>query len=180
MATNLHAPTPAAPLNLDVERAVEQWCQFMHGLHTAKTAQSRPWAEVQVTLPQLRALGLLAAHPNGMSGRDLAARLGVGPSAVTPLVDRLVEHKLVRREEDRTDRRITRLLATDDGLALMERMIAGQRDLIVGILRRLGPEELQTVSEAFGLLRQGLQRAAESPAITVPAALAGTPRAQSI
>lgn len=179
MTTNLQTPAPDTPLDRAVAQAVEQWCLFMRGLHTAKTAQSRPWGEVQVTLPQLRALGLLAAHPDGMSGRDLAARLGVGPSAVTPLVDRLVEHHLVRRQEDRADRRITRLLATDDGLALMERMFAGQRDLIVSVLCRLEPDELRTVSEAFVLLHQGLQRAA-SPTTTVPAALSGTGAAEPI
>jgi DNA-binding MarR family transcriptional regulator len=149
-----------------VDRTVDRWCQLMRGLHIAKAGQSRPWAEVQVTLPQLRVLGLLAARSDdasgGMSGRALASLLGVGPSAVTPLIDRLVEHGLVRREEDRVDRRITRLLLTDQGQALLERMFAGQRDLIATVLRHLEPDELAVVNGAFGLLQDGLRRAADT------------------
>jgi DNA-binding MarR family transcriptional regulator len=150
-----------------VEQTLEQWCRFMRGLHALKLGQSRPWAEVHVTLPQLRVLGLLAARPegwSGLSGRELAARLGVGPSAVTPVVDRLVEHGLVRREEDRVDRRITRLTATEEGLALLERMFAGQRELFVSLLNQLDQDELALVDRALGVLRLGLQRVgAESP-----------------
>jgi len=149
-----------------IDQAVERWCRLMRGLHTAKAGQSRPWAEVHVTLPQLRVLSLLAdtsgEAASGLSGRDLAARLGVGPSAVTPLVDRLVEHGLVRREEDRTDRRITRLLVTDQGQTLLERMFAGHRDLIANVLRHLEPDELAVVDRAFGVLQDGLRRVAEA------------------
>jgi DNA-binding MarR family transcriptional regulator len=120
-------------------------------------------------------LGLLGgragAASSGLSGRELATRLGVGPSAVTPLVDRLVEHGLVRREEDREDRRITRLLITDQGQALLERMFAGQRELLAGLLHRLDPDELAAVNRAFDLLQQALDRAVEAPSGTRSAEL---------
>jgi len=122
MMTNLHAPT--------VDAVVDQWCQLMRALHAWRPGQPRPWFDSHVTLPQLKAVGLLAARPSGVSGRELASLLAVGPSAVTPLVDRLVEHGWARREEDRADRRITRLFITQEGQALLERMVAGQRELI--------------------------------------------------
>jgi DNA-binding MarR family transcriptional regulator len=154
-------------MGASVDQTLEQWCQLMRGLQALKIGQSRPWGEVQVTLPQLRVLGLLASRPegrSGLSGRELAARLGVGPSAVTPVVDRLVEHGLVRREEDRFDRRITRLHATEEGLALLERMFAGQREVLVSLFNQLNRDELALVERALGVLRQGLQRLAdESP-----------------
>jgi MarR family transcriptional regulator, organic hydroperoxide resistance regulator len=174
MSTKRTPLDPAA----SVDQTVDRWSHFMRGLHTTKAGQSRPWAEVQVTLPQLRVLGLLAGRPDahsvGMSGRELAARLGVGPSAVTPLVDRLVEHDLVRREEDRADRRITRLLVTDQGQALLERMFAGQRELIASVLRHLDPDELVVVDRAFGLLQDGLQRATDTSTTTASDLLAVT------
>ena len=139
-----------------VEGAVEQWCQLMRALNVSRCVQPQPWGEFHVTLPQLRALGLLAAHPSGLSGRELATLLDVGPSAVTPLVDRLVEHHLVRRIEDRFDRRITRLHLTDEGQTLLTQMFAGKRELIATALRSLEPEELDLVTRAFEVLRQAV------------------------
>jgi DNA-binding MarR family transcriptional regulator len=118
-----------------------------------------------------------------LSGRELASRLGVGPSAITPLVDRLVEHGLVRREEDRLDRRVTRLLVTEAGLTLLEQMIAGQRDLIADLLRHLDAEELAIVNQAFGLLSLALARSVDAPPTRVAvaaSAVAGTPHAEPV
>jgi len=69
-----------------------------------------PWSDCPMTMPQLRALSLIVATPHGLSSRELASLLGVGASAITPLVDRLVEHGFVRRLEDPHDRRIARLV----------------------------------------------------------------------
>ena len=56
-------------------------------------------------MAQFKAL-LIVADRGGVTGRELSKSLGIGPSAVTSLVDRLVERKLVRREDDPADRRL--------------------------------------------------------------------------
>jgi hypothetical protein len=94
--------------------------------------------------------------------------LGVGPSAVTPLVDRLVDHGYVRRAEDRLDRRITRLLLTSEGATVLQQMAAGRREVLAEVLQHLAPEELETVERAFALVALGVRRT--SP--TAEAALA--------
>jgi DNA-binding MarR family transcriptional regulator len=151
MATNLTPPS--------VDAVVDQWCQLMRALHSWRPGQPRPWFDSHVTLPQIKALGLLAARPGGLSGRELATLLAVGPSAVTPLVDRLVEHGWARREEDRADRRITRIFISREGQVLLERMTEGQRELIASGLCHLDAHELEIVERGFDLVRQGLQRA---------------------
>ena len=117
-----------------------------------------PWGDVQITLPQLKVLGLLLSQGHAVSGRELAGLLGVGPSAVTPLVDRLVDHGYVRREEDQHDRRITRLLVTDAGVELLRRMMAGRREIMADLLRQLDAEELATVDKALDLLIAAIGR----------------------
>jgi DNA-binding MarR family transcriptional regulator len=156
-----------ADSGVSADTALERFGRLMRALHVARAARGVPWADCPLTLVQLRALGLLAARPRGISGRDLAALLGVGPSAVTPLADRLVEHGLARREEDPVDRRITRLIATDAGLAVLDRMVAGQREHMREVLAHLSPDELAIVDRAFGLLYEGVRRICandESPA----------------
>lgn len=136
-------------------------------------ATSGAWNEMNATLPQIRVLSLLAGHAEGLSGRALAGLLGVGPSAVTPLVDRLVDHGYVRREEDRQDRRITRLLLTPAGATVLHQMAAGRREILAEVLQRLSAEELATVERAFELVALGVQRASPSAA-AAPATCAPT------
>lgn len=154
MAENWSAPA--------VDAVVDQWCLVMRSLHNWRLGQSQPWIENNVTIPQLKAVGLLGARPAGLSGRELASLLGVGPSAVTPLVDRLVEHGWARRQEDRADRRITRLFITPEGQGLLDRMVAGQRELIANALRHLDPSELEAVARGIDAVHRGIRRATAS------------------
>jgi DNA-binding MarR family transcriptional regulator len=141
-----------------LDASLDQFGRLMKSMMLARAGSNPPWNGLNITLPQLRVLGLLCSHEHGISGRELAALLGVGPSAVTPLVDRLVDHGYVRREEDRLDRRITRLLLTDEGMALLNRMTVGRREQMADLLRHLDAEELAVVSQAFELLSLAVER----------------------
>jgi hypothetical protein len=65
----------------------------------------------EVTLTQYRSLVVLASR-GPQSVAALADELGVTPSTVSRLCDRLVRKRLVRRREDRRDRRAVRLALT--------------------------------------------------------------------
>lgn len=157
-----------------LETCLARYGQMMRALlHVRATSGS--WNDVNVTLPQIRALSLLAGHAEGLSGRALASLLGVGPSAVSPLVDRLVDHGYVRREEDRQDRRVTRLLLTPEGAGVLHQMAAGRREVLAGVLQQLTPEELEIVERAFGLVAQGVQRT--NPAAAAALTACGPPGA---
>jgi len=69
--------------------------QFLRG--------ERPWLLLDLTMAQLKAM-MLIVQTGGVRSRELADGLGIAPSAATPLVDRLVEQKLARREDDHDDR----------------------------------------------------------------------------
>jgi DNA-binding MarR family transcriptional regulator len=75
-------------------------------------------SEVEITLPQYRALVLLATRgPQRVI--DLAGRLDVNASTASRMVDRLVRKKLVGRRTDESDRRATTLELTDGGSRLV-------------------------------------------------------------
>jgi DNA-binding MarR family transcriptional regulator len=177
------SPTAAEPRQL--AEVVERFTHWMRTLHRARGVRPGPWADCPLTVPQLRALSLLASSDQGLMSRELAARLGVGPSAITPLIDRLVAHGFVQRREDPEDRRVTRLAASESGLDLLGRMSAGQVDLLQDILVRLTPEQIATVGQAFDFLIEGAHRvlaekapaacAVESPTAPAADALKGSP-----
>src|SRR3954470_20287702 len=148
----------ASPSDL-IDACLTRYGQMMRALMHVRAASATPWNESNLTLPQIRVLSLLAGHAEGLSGRALATLLGVGPSAGTPPVDRLVDHGYVRREEDRLDRRITRLLLTDVGATVLHQMAAGRREVLAEVLQNLESEELAIVERAFELVALGVHRA---------------------
>ena len=129
--------------------ALAAFRQFHAGLWQG--AALAPWREVDLTMPQLKAL-LMICSAEMPSGRELGRALGVGPSTVSALVDRLVERGWVRREEDTDDRRITRLVPTAEGAELVARLQAAGREHLTRLLARLDDDELTLVTRALQLL----------------------------
>ncbi|MGE3910350.1 MAG: MarR family transcriptional regulator [Chloroflexota bacterium] len=128
----------------------------MKALH----AMDRPgWGELDLTMSQLKMIMLLV-DTGGLSGRDLAENLGIGPSAVTALVDRLVRSGYARREEDRTDRRISWTRPTDRAIELFERLHATHRERLADVLTTLTADQLMLVDTAITLLELAATRQA--------------------
>jgi DNA-binding MarR family transcriptional regulator len=144
---------------------LDDYGRLMRVLHGGRGGRAAPWVDLDLTIPQLKLLGLLSCRPGGIHGRELATLLGVGPSAVTALVDRLVEPGYVRREEDPHDRRITWIRLTERGQSIIDRMTSGQRERLAELLGQLSPDELAEVARAFQLLRVAAERWSASRAV---------------
>jgi DNA-binding MarR family transcriptional regulator len=106
---------------------------------------------MDVTMPQLKTLACVAMD-NGATSGQVARSLGVSLSTVTGIVDRLAEQGLVLRREDAEDRRITRILPTPQGQALVEQLLRWRNEQLTVLLSRLSPDQLETVEHAFEYL----------------------------
>lgn len=118
------SPAPArSPANQDiVVDALLSTSRAMVGL----AARSLAGLDAEVTLPQYRALVVLASHgPQRVV--DIAAERGVSPSIGTRMCDRLVRKGLIRRYHTAVDRRAVRLTLTASGRALVEQVTAWRR-----------------------------------------------------
>jgi DNA-binding MarR family transcriptional regulator len=145
---------------VSIESVVDSFGELMRALQAERSRRGvDPWFECPMSLAQLRALSLIASSERGLSSRELAASLAVGASAITPLVDRLVERGYVWRREDPLDRRIARLRATDTAIELLERLHAFKTDVLRDALAHLEPIELECVGTALDVLRAGVLRA---------------------
>jgi DNA-binding MarR family transcriptional regulator len=122
---------------------------------------ARSLAEVadEVTLTQYRSLVVLASR-GPQSVAALADELGVTPSTVSRLCDRLVRKGLVRRREDRRDRRAVRLALTPAGRALVDAVTERRRAEIAGLVDGIGEETQRSLVQA---LRSLAQAAGEVP-----------------
>jgi chloride channel protein, CIC family len=114
----------------------------------AVAARSLAAAGDEVTLPQYRALVVLAAQgPQGTA--ELAAALAVNPSTATRMCDRLVRKGLVRRHRQAGDRRSVRIALTAAGRDLVAEVTRRRRAELARLLGALPPEEHAPVIAAF-------------------------------
>jgi DNA-binding MarR family transcriptional regulator len=157
------APDPASPPALDAAESraiVEQIGAAFQGFMRALHALDRPgWGDLDLTMSQLKTIMLLV-ETGGLTGRDLAEKMGIGPSAVTALVDRLVQRQYVRREEDRADRRVSWARPTSKATELFERLHATHRERLAEVLVTLSSEDLVLVARAITTLERAATRQA--------------------
>jgi MarR family transcriptional regulator, organic hydroperoxide resistance regulator len=106
---------------------IEQYRMMMRGL---KATMGQAWMEVDLTLPQLRTLFVLAEDGPLVIGQ-IAQRLGIGLSTGGHLVDRLVQAGLAERTEDVEDRRRTLARLTPKGEELLARLVSGVQQIQV-------------------------------------------------
>jgi DNA-binding MarR family transcriptional regulator len=99
------------------------------------------WMDIDLTMPQFKLL-LVIASRKGLTVGDLAQRLGVTPPTVTIMLDRLVEHGFVRREDDPVDRRLVIACMTAKGLRLLQRLNVHADTEIAECMGDLSPENL--------------------------------------
>ncbi|POR42191.1 MarR family transcriptional regulator [Methylobacterium sp. V23] len=107
----------------------DQICFALYAATNAVVRAYRPLlAEVGLTYPQY--LVMLALWQDGsMAGHDLAKRLQVGPSSVTPLVDRLEAAGFVARART-GDRRVVLVALTEAGRELEAKVSGAQKSVV--------------------------------------------------
>jgi DNA-binding MarR family transcriptional regulator len=107
--------------------------------------------DAAVTLPQFRLLAVLADLERVPSGR--AARvLGLDPSTVTRLADRMVAAGHVARGADARHRGVVTLELTASGRELVAAADAWRRRELARIIGRLARADQAAVTAALGLL----------------------------
>ena len=106
------------------------------------------WISSGLSVTQLKSLFLIA-EKGSTNFRGLAETLGVTPSNVTRIIERLVEQGLVSRTENPEDRREQVLQATDKGRSRLNSLKETGMKHMTRILNLLSDEELAAL--AMGL-----------------------------
>ena len=123
---------------------------YVDALTLAEPAQAKLWSEAQVTLTQLAVLRELRG--GRQSAGRLGYRVGLSPTSMTRLVDRLESRGLVSRHRQAHDRRLVEIQLEPAGEALlsatrvfkgtplhlaMEAMSGDQRQRLISALHEL-------------------------------------------
>jgi DNA-binding MarR family transcriptional regulator len=105
-----------------------------------------------VTMPQYNVLRILRGqHPNPVMINDITERMLDKMSNASRLVDKLVEKKLVDRQQCPADRRAVDVVITERGLALLTRIDVAQSVWEKQFTAYNGPhaEQLSTLLDEF-------------------------------
>jgi DNA-binding MarR family transcriptional regulator len=115
----------------------------------------------QLTLPQFDVLAELSrAVDQGFTFVELSRLLLVTSGNLTGIVDRLENDGLVRRETDDRDRRLVRIVLTKKGRQLVEQIMPLHAADIHAMLAFMPAEQLASLNEMLGRLRDGLRSGA--------------------
>lgn len=122
---------------------------------------------VEVTMSQAKCLFVVALRP-GISMSALASQLQVGLSAVSGLVDRLVDHGYLERHEDPSDRRQQLVTITSAGTGVIDRVRELNTEHLRSVLQGLSPSELEALLEGIAALDRQARILDSETGITVP------------
>jgi len=116
-------------------------------------AESRRLAKEQcakygITATQLNALKLLQSVGD-LSLSDLSKRMSATNSAITGLVDRMVEAKLVAREQSVEDRRVWRIKLTAEGRAMAKKIDVAPWEILQHALKALPAPEIDQLMKTL-------------------------------
>lgn len=127
----------------------------------AIAARSIARVEEQVTLPQYRALVVLASR-DGLRPVDLADALDVSPSTATRMCDRLVAKALVERDHSDGDRREVELRLSPEGRALVGEVTAQRRRDLRNVLARIAEPDQARLIDALRIFNAAAGEAPET------------------
>jgi len=115
----------------------------------AVAARSLADVAEEVTLTQYRTLVVIASR-GSQNLAGLAEAVGVTPATATRMCDRLVRKGLIRRREERGDRRQLRLVLTEKGRTLVDAVTERRRREIAGIVSEIPAVEQAVLVQALG------------------------------
>jgi DNA-binding MarR family transcriptional regulator len=91
-----------------------------------------------------------------MTQTQAAERIGMGRAPAGIIVDNLSERSLIRRQPDSADRRVWLLSATDEGLALAERISVVEQRVRAELREGLSREEREQLAATLLRLQSNL------------------------
>jgi DNA-binding MarR family transcriptional regulator len=132
-------------------QAIRSWMDvFMH-------RSMRGWGQFAkstgLSMPQFSIL--MQLHHKGACGMsEISERFEISNAAASQLVEKLVQGRYIKREEDPSDRRSKLLNLTAKGTALIQQGIEERYRWLDELVKDLSAEEKSKVSEALTILTE--------------------------
>lgn len=96
--------------------------------------------ETNLSMVQFHGLAYVFENP-GCSLKELAERFSITNPSANDLVEKLVNLKLVKREDDKKDRRLIHLNLTNKGKKIMNKILKEKNNCFSMLIKKLSLEE---------------------------------------
>ncbi|WCN39587.1 MarR family winged helix-turn-helix transcriptional regulator [Aneurinibacillus uraniidurans] len=123
-----------------IERLESAYVSFMRHLGPKLSGD----AELGLTGPQFYILHLLSKKEKFMV-TEMASKMGVKPSAITVMIERLYKNRLVSRDRDENDRRVVFIHLTEEGKEVLQKAKQRRFEIISQYFKHLEADELESL-----------------------------------
>lgn len=140
---------------MTVPHTSKDWTDYAERFQKAISAMNRKlflWMGARLEdglTPQQCFILKQIADEGRMTSSLLAERMEVKPSAITVMIDRLVQNGFVERLDDPSDRRVTLLTLTEKGAAALEKVRKQYLDVMTRLLAVLDESEVEPFIRSF-------------------------------
>jgi DNA-binding MarR family transcriptional regulator len=114
--------------------------------------------KMDLTSSQIKVL-ISFAEQESFTMTELSKAHSVSVSTMTSMVDRLLLNKLLRRDRDKVDRRVVRVLLTEKGKKIVQHLMEVRRQALEEFLRELNDQEIEQFLDSIEVVAQVLSQA---------------------
>jgi len=108
--------------------------------------------DLKITRTQYYVLESLKVSERTVSG--LAELVGLTSGAITGIADKLIEAGYIERSRDNSDRRIVKLVITEQGLSVLETLRMKRKEAVEKFFENLTQDEIRHMIDMFEKLLQ--------------------------
>ena len=112
----------------------------------------------ELTLSQMNVVRELVSD-NGLTLKELSARLKVSHSSVSGIVDRLEQRGILERRQDINDKRYIRIHVSDNIISNIHNIMLEKCEALIKIINTTDEEKKRKISEGLTLLCEVLEEA---------------------
>jgi MarR family transcriptional regulator, organic hydroperoxide resistance regulator len=142
-------------LELEMKHYAERFGKTMQLFRKKLLHDFQEMPSVGLTTPQFHIL-MMVKEKGPCKVTTLAELMGVKPSAISVMIDKLVAQGLVDRQHQENDRRVVMLSITDTGNQTLEQMSQQSNEIIGGYFNVCTPEEIEKMIQTLEKITTGL------------------------
>lgn len=124
------------------------WLAVVRAYNLCDAVMTARLAAIGLRVGEHEVLATIATTP-GITQQALAARCFVAKSGVSMLLTQMEAKGWVRRDSDGADARVRRLTLTEDGMAMAQKCLAVQAELVTAMVAPATEGELETVADTM-------------------------------
>tara|TARA_A100001011_G_scaffold396778_1_gene495683 strand:- start:2236 stop:2775 length:540 start_codon:yes stop_codon:yes gene_type:complete len=149
-------------LNDDEQLDLRIWIRLLTCTHLIeKRVRKNLRDSFNTTLPRFDALVQIDRTPDGQPMRELSNRMMVTNGNITPLVDRLVNEDLIKRDPSSEDRRVQHISLTQNGKEAVDEMIPAHSSWVNNLMSNMGRNQASDLLTLLGELKESILAAEE-------------------